>query len=114
MTKALEEEQPSMWSSHRTWSELIVGTNDVLERDTLGLVLVCGDAQFRVLSWRFLLFCVFRSVPMTRLQGLGAQTIAVLALHTVLSLGVHGDCSKFADTTGNLVDDVGIACALPE
>ena len=48
MTEAQEEEQPSNWSSHSacTWSELTVGTNEVLqvlEGDAFGLVLMCGS-----------------------------------------------------------------------
>uniref|UniRef100_UPI00358FC9F4 ribonuclease P protein subunit p38 n=1 Tax=Myxine glutinosa TaxID=7769 RepID=UPI00358FC9F4 len=100
-TEAREEEQPSGWSSRGVRSELAIGTNEVLralERDALGLVLLCGDARSRVLSRQLLLLCVSRAVPAARLPGLGARTAAALALRSVLALGFRRDCPTFADT----------------
>jgi len=54
-TEAQGEEQPSRCSSCRsTQSELSVGANKVLqmlERDAIGLVLMCGGAWSWVLGW---------------------------------------------------------------
>ena len=61
-------------------------------------MLMCGSTRSRVLSWQFLLFCIYRSVPSARLQGLGAQTTVVLVLHSKLTLGIRSYCSVFADT----------------
>ena len=83
MKEAQEEEQPSRWSLRSAQVELTVRTNEVLrvlELDASGLVLMCGGARSWFLSWQILLFCVCRSGPVARLQGLGPRTAAVLAL----------------------------------
>jgi len=66
----------------------------MLERDALGLMLMCGGAWSRVLGRYFLLLCV--SVPVAHLQGLGAQTAAVLSLCTLAVLCTL--CTPFLDT----------------
>uniref|UniRef100_A0A8C4NAE0 N-acetyltaurine hydrolase n=1 Tax=Eptatretus burgeri TaxID=7764 RepID=A0A8C4NAE0_EPTBU len=96
-----EDGEPSGWSSRTARSELAVGTNEVLralERDSLGLVLMCASARFPIMSRHVLLLCVSRSVPAARLRGLGARTAAVLSLRSVLALGFRRDCVMFADT----------------
>jgi len=96
-----EDEEPSGWSSLSARSELAVGTNEVLralERDLLGLVLICASARFPIMSRQLLLLCVSRSVPATRLQGLSARTAPVLSLRSVLALGFRRECVMFADT----------------
>ena len=82
IAEAREEEWPSMWSSRSARNSPAVSM--VRERDTFGLLLVCGS---RVLSWRLLLFCIYRSVLVAQLHGLGARSTAVLALHSVPALG---------------------------
>jgi len=98
--------------------ELAIGTNKVLwvlEPEAFNLMLVCRGVWSRILSRQFLLFCIYRpSILMAQMQGICARTRAVLALHSVLTLGIHRDCWTFAETAGDLVADAGTSCALVE
>ena len=55
-----------------------------------------------------------RFVPVAWLQGLGVRTAAVLALRSLLTLGISVDCLTFADAAGDLFAGASALCALSE
>ena len=98
-----------MWSRKEDagWSDLAVQMNKVLqmlEQNALSLVLMCAGSRSRVPSRQFLLFCVYRSVPLARLHGLVTRTTAVLALRpgrsqVLLDVCGHSACDVVADAS---------------
>ncbi|KAG7317892.1 hypothetical protein KOW79_018927 [Hemibagrus wyckioides] len=99
--KAKKESQNRGWTDKRLRDELAIGINEVtkgLEKNELGLVLVCDSVKPPHMTNHLISLSQTRSVPACQVPGLSASLAGSLGLTSVLALGFKRQSSAFADT----------------
>lgn len=114
-----QEPQERGWTSKHLRTELAIGINEVtkaLEKNELGLVLVCDSVKPAHMTSHLISLSQTRSVPACQVPGLSASLAGKLALTSVLALGFKRQSATFADMIAALVPKVpamGVAWVLP-
>ncbi|XP_058232318.1 ribonuclease P protein subunit p38 [Hemibagrus wyckioides] len=96
-----QESQNRGWTDKRLRDELAIGINEVtkgLEKNELGLVLVCDSVKPPHMTNHLISLSQTRSVPACQVPGLSASLAGSLGLTSVLALGFKRQSSAFADT----------------
>lgn len=104
-----QESQERGWTDKRVRSELAIGINEVtkgLEKNELGLVLVCDSVKPAHMTTHLISLSQTRSVPACQVPGLSASLAGSLGLSSVLALGFKRQSDAFADTIAALAPKV--------
>lgn len=100
-----QESQERGWTDKNLRNELAIGINEVtkgLEKNELGLVLVCDSVKPAHMTSHLISLSQTRSVPACQVPGLSASLARTLGLKSVLALGFKRQSSAFADTIAAL------------
>ncbi|KAK3540936.1 hypothetical protein QTP86_005876 [Hemibagrus guttatus] len=100
-----QESQNQGWTDKRLRNELAIGINEVtkgLEKNELGLVLVCASVKPPHMTSHLISLSQTRSVPACQVPGLSASLAGPLGLTSVLALGFKRQGGAFADTISAL------------
>ncbi|KAI5092341.1 ribonuclease P protein subunit p38 [Silurus meridionalis] len=105
--ESMDTAEPTQKSDERCWTdkrlrnELAIGINEVtkgLERNELGLVLVCDSVKPAHMTSHLISLSQTRAVPACQVPGLSAGLAGALGLGSVLALGFKRQSGTFADT----------------
>ncbi|TSK20191.1 Ribonuclease P protein subunit p38 [Bagarius yarrelli] len=105
----IQESQNRGWTNKSLRNELSIGINEVtkgLEKNELGLVLVCDSVKPAHMISHLISLSQTRSVPACQVPGLSASLAGSLGLTSVLALGFKRESGAFADTIAALVSKV--------
>lgn len=108
-TEPTQESQERGWTDKHLRNELAIGINEVtkgLEKNELGLVLVCDSVKPAHMTSHLISLSQTRSVPACQVPGLSASLAGTLGLTSVLALGFKLQSSAFADTIAALAPKV--------
>ncbi|GAA6103520.1 ribonuclease P protein subunit p38 [Tachysurus ichikawai] len=97
------------WTDKRLRNELAIGINEVtkcLEKNELGLVLVCDSVKPAHMTSHLISLSQTRSVPACQVPSLSASLAGQLGLTSVLALGFKRQGGAFADTIAALTPKV--------
>ncbi|XP_027027068.2 ribonuclease P protein subunit p38 [Tachysurus fulvidraco] len=97
------------WTDKRLRNELAIGINEVtkcLEKNELGLVLVCDSVKPPHMTSHLIPLSQTRSVPACQVPSLSASLAGPLGLTSVLALGFKRQSGAFADTIAALTPKV--------
>ncbi|XP_030640784.1 ribonuclease P protein subunit p38 [Chanos chanos] len=97
------------WTDPALRKQLAIGINEVtkgLERNELGLVLVCSSVKPSHMTRHFIPLSKTRSVPACQVPRLSDNIAGLLGLKCVLALGFKRSSEAFADTVGAIAPKV--------
>lgn len=108
-TESIQKSHERGWTHKELRNELAIGINEVtkgLEKNELGLVLVCDSVKPAHMTSHLIPLSHTRSVPACQVPGLSASLAESLGLTSVLALGFKRHSSAFADTIAAIVPKV--------
>lgn len=108
-TEPTHEPQQRGWTNKQLRTEIAIGINEVtkaLEKNELGLVLVCDSVNPAHMTSHLISLSQTRSVPACQVPGLSASLAGTLALTSVLALGFKRQSATFAHMIAALVPKV--------
>ncbi|XP_060717210.1 ribonuclease P protein subunit p38 [Tachysurus vachellii] len=104
-----QESKNQGWTDKRLRKELAIGINEVtkcLEKNELGLVLVCDSVKPAHMTSHLISLSQTRSIPACQVPSLSASLAGPLGLTSVLALGFKRQSGAFADTIAALTPKV--------
>ncbi|XP_060756923.1 ribonuclease P protein subunit p38 [Neoarius graeffei] len=105
----IQESQERGWTDKHLRNELAIGINEVtkgLEKNELGLVLVCDSVQPLHMTSHLIPLSQTRSVPACQVPSLSTSLASSLGLSSVLALGFKRQSGAFADMIAALAPKV--------
>ncbi|XP_028672957.2 ribonuclease P protein subunit p38 [Erpetoichthys calabaricus] len=104
-----EEEQHQGWSNLEVRKQLAIGINEVtraLEKDELGLVLVCKSVKPVHMTNHLIQLSCSRAVPACQVPRLSENVSALLCLKSVLALGFMRNSESFVNEINAIIPKV--------